>query len=1160
MPASLEQVRAPPRLPAAGLPAAGLPAAGAAALGDSWRDALAAQLAEAVLEQVECRAAAAEESLWLRGQQEICSIREEHAAQKHQMQHQLSTCAEICRGLEQENAVLRRGIEVIVKHLGQVRASHAPAPAPRSAGPALGHAAARYRRAQLPGLADARRLAASEEPLPSVGRASRAEEVGEVGEVGEALGAPGPLGAVPLSVPAPFPPRSGQGPPDNPEGADQSGTAPPGCGPPPRAGPPAGPPRGAMDPPPRGQAPQQPDVPAGAARQFAPIPAAARGSLAVEGRAGAVPEAADGPAAGMSAVEVADTRLTDRPKGFNGKDEDRHEWNMMTRACASAISDQLLYLMGEAKTADNAANAVLERDKDRYVNNPLYYILALWLERQLADLHEVKVVTRTTGLYQQILNFGFDSDHLPNELGRFEKVFRQYEYVADKEAYENLRIGIVSQIFRQGEMLRNLIMNSGWFDTDGKIRDGTSKVFRTERCLIQGSAPIDVGAVDGLKTCGDICGQPGQRQVLDVDGEVLVTHAVRGFFGEKSEIVQLESGAAPFVIIACSAEIVAQVVAYAGQSRLVFKSGGEAAVSEVRRTGWQIAATPEESPVGDSKTNGYVEKEIWDAQSLAKLRGDMLQAADLFMVCELPYASHLLDRSRRSGGRAAFERWKGRPCRGRLLDPGVVVMLFAVADGERDRKPDMRFYAGMYVGLVDRADEVIVLVMIGYFVAIAHRGHPEEQGLPWLGPHQAGGDAETVLPFVAAAPIVPADRQPPPEFEFRLQLQALPGCQGNQARSCPLRGVSAGVEQAVAANADLAPCLLGGAEGAMHPLGRQPLRRQFWSAGRCAAMTASYQDGGDVARMEDLGPFVTGADADLPKVGGIEIERCVISRGGEPGVFEAIWRGEILARAFELGLAPGKKPLSLIGSLRGTVWTGFLSSGQAEEETVGDFARVALVCADACAMAPCAARSWGAEAIQGLSELQVANDWCEAGQTIALRGDGARGIPVPKSGRRAPPAPPLAGRCRGPRGQRPACARIGAATSVDGLGAGCAVDAESREMLRLPENARRIYDRVAGAQLLPDLAAAACRSDIEIFRCLPVCKEVGASEARGPRVIDARRFDVNAGDRANVNVSSQLWSMEFARQNHWLEEAFAGAPPWGRVEMAPGGAATGAER
>ena len=70
----------------------------------------------------------------------------------------------------------------------------------------------------------------------------------------------------------------------------------------------------------------------------------------------------------------------------------------------------------------------------------------------------------------------------------------------------------------------------------------------------------------------------------------------------------------------------AQDITHAGHGKFIFKSDGEhslvavkkAAVSEVRRTGWDVTVTPEESPVGDSQKNGYVERAIWEVQSLTR--------------------------------------------------------------------------------------------------------------------------------------------------------------------------------------------------------------------------------------------------------------------------------------------------------------------------------------------------------------------------------------------------------------------------------------------------------------------------------------------------------------------------------------------------------------
>ena len=51
----------------------------------------------------------------------------------------------------------------------------------------------------------------------------------------------------------------------------------------------------------------------------------------------------------------------------------------------------------------------------------------------------------------------------------------------------------------------------------------------------------------------------------------------------------------------------------------------------------------------------------------------------------------------------------GRPYRRRLPEFGELIMFLTVAGGKHRRKLDERFHTGMYVGLIDRTDEVIVL-------------------------------------------------------------------------------------------------------------------------------------------------------------------------------------------------------------------------------------------------------------------------------------------------------------------------------------------------------------------------------------------------------------------------------------------------------------------
>ena len=150
--------------------------------------------------------------------------------------------------------------------------------------------------------------------------------------------------------------------------------------------------------------------------------------------------------------QVVDTRLMGKPKNFNGKEDDWHQWATTTRAYAGAISERLLFLMDESESAENAANAALEKEADKELSTQLYYILAMLLEgkaadkvtlvgrgqglllwRQLTDTYEGKAITRTTGLCQQVFGFGFGSDDVLHELERFEKVIQQCENASGEE-------------------------------------------------------------------------------------------------------------------------------------------------------------------------------------------------------------------------------------------------------------------------------------------------------------------------------------------------------------------------------------------------------------------------------------------------------------------------------------------------------------------------------------------------------------------------------------------------------------------------------------------------------------------------------------------------------------------------------------------------------
>ena len=63
--------------------------------------------------------------------------------------------------------------------------------------------------------------------------------------------------------------------------------------------------------------------------------------------------------------QVVDTRLMGKPRNFNGKEDDWHQWAITTRAYAGAISERLLFLMDESESAENAANVALEKEADK---------------------------------------------------------------------------------------------------------------------------------------------------------------------------------------------------------------------------------------------------------------------------------------------------------------------------------------------------------------------------------------------------------------------------------------------------------------------------------------------------------------------------------------------------------------------------------------------------------------------------------------------------------------------------------------------------------------------------------------------------------------------------------------------------------------------------
>ena len=292
---------------------------------------------------------------------------------------------------------------------------------------------------------------------------------------------------------------------------------------------------------------------------------------------------------------------------------------------------------------------------------------------------------------------------------------------------------------------------------------------------------------------------------------------------------------------------VAKMIEASGYSELIVKSDGEssivalkrAAVSELRRQGHAIQVQFEEAPKGDSQRNGVVERAIWEVE--AQVRVLMHHAAEMhsmsfttahpLAVWAPTYAGQLLSRFQRArhDGRTAYERRRGKPYRRRLPAFGELVMFMTVAEGKKRAPQDGgAVQAWRLLRLVDRSDEVKVISPEGAFkVSVIRRLPPEQRGdklfmekcrgLPWGSPGAEGaGEVEGVVPYLAAAPVVPDAELPPAlpakprdggprRVYIRREVELRPVAEGGFGLTAGCRGCDA-VQMGTAATAHSEDC------------------------------------------------------------------------------------------------------------------------------------------------------------------------------------------------------------------------------------------------------------------------------------------------------------------------------------------------------------------
>ena len=157
------------------------------------------------------------------------------------------------------------------------------------------------------------------------------------------------------------------------------------------------------------------------------------------------------------------------------------------------------------------------------------------------------------------------------------------------------------------------------------------------------------------------------------------------------------------------------------------------------------------------------------------LHGINLDANHPMLVWAVRYAGQILSRAQRStlDGKTAYELRKGKPYRRKLPPFGEAVAYMKA--GKRRAKLADRFFIGLYLGLVEASDEVVVGTDKGVFRVRSIKRLPAVQrsaqallrdmkGLPWcMEPTQAQQGSMQIRSLVAAAPVVlPQDLLPLP--------------------------------------------------------------------------------------------------------------------------------------------------------------------------------------------------------------------------------------------------------------------------------------------------------------------------------------------------------------------------------------------------------------
>ena len=193
----------------------------------------------------------------------------------------------------------------------------------------------------------------------------------------------------------------------------------------------------------------------------------------------------------------------------------------------------------------------------------------------------------------------------------------------------------------------------------------------------------------------------------------------------------------------------------------------------------------EESPVGQSQANSLAERAIWEVEGMTRT---LVHSVEGLHKIELPvthparlwaieYAAQLLCRFARSSsdGRTPYELRRGRAFKRALPAFCEPVLFLSVAKNKRRQKHEDRWKTALYLGLVERSNELRVGNINGVFKVGSIKRLPIEQrvdpelvktlrGTPWQPTVEAESSITDAVVGWASEAVVPEEQLPPDVF------------------------------------------------------------------------------------------------------------------------------------------------------------------------------------------------------------------------------------------------------------------------------------------------------------------------------------------------------------------------------------------------------------